>query len=149
MPVVNENDATATDEISFGDNDMLAAHVAVLCRARLLVLLTSAEGVFTAAPGTSGATLIEDGAGTRDAVFGAGSALGRGGMASKVGAAELASAGGIPAVIASGTADGVLRLREARFFRHLAAPRDTAQMQQTVAAQPIDRQPIDRQRTPR
>ena len=108
VPVVNENDATATDEISFGDNDMLAAHVAVLCRARLLVLLTSADGVFTAAPGSSGATLIEDGAGARAAVFGAGSPLGRGGMSSKVGAAELASAGGIPAVIASGTADGVL-----------------------------------------
>ena len=108
VPVVNENDATATDEISFGDNDMLAAHVAVLCRARLLVLLTSAEGVFTSPPGTSGATLIEDGAVARDAVFGAADALGRGGMASKVGAAELASAGGIPAVIASGTADGVV-----------------------------------------
>ena len=108
IPIVNENDATATDEISFGDNDMLAAHVAVLCRARLLVLLTSAEGVFTSPPGTSGATLIEDGAVARDAVFGAADALGRGGMASKVGAAELASAGGIPAVIASGTADGVV-----------------------------------------
>ena len=108
VPVVNENDATATDEISFGDNDMLAAHVAVLSRATLLVLLTSADGVFTAAPGTSDARLIEDGVAARDAVFGPGSALGRGGMASKVGAAELASAGGIPAVIASGTVDGVL-----------------------------------------
>jgi glutamate 5-kinase len=108
VPVVNENDATATDEISFGDNDMLAAHVAVLCRARLLVLLTSAEGVFSAPPGTPGATLIEDGALVRDAVFGSAGALGRGGMESKVGAAELASAGGVPAVIASGTADGVI-----------------------------------------
>ena len=45
VPVVNENDATATDEISFGDNDALAAQVAVLVRARLLVLLTSVAGV--------------------------------------------------------------------------------------------------------
>ena len=51
VPVVNENDATATDEISFGDNDALAAQVAVLARARLLVLLTSVEGVLTHAPG--------------------------------------------------------------------------------------------------
>lgn len=108
VPVVNENDATATDEIGFGDNDMLAAQVAVLCRARLLVLLTSAEGVLTAAPGTPGAALIADGAAARSAVFGAGSALGRGGMASKVGAAELAAAGGVPTAIASGTEPGVV-----------------------------------------
>ena len=50
VPVVNENDATATDEISFGDNDALAAQVAVLCGARLLVLLTSVDGVYTQAP---------------------------------------------------------------------------------------------------
>ncbi|HET8606591.1 MAG TPA: glutamate 5-kinase [Gaiellaceae bacterium] len=104
VPVVNENDATATDEIGFGDNDMLAAHVAVLCRARLLVLLTSAEGVLTA----PGGTLIADGAAARTATFGAATATGTGGMASKVGAAELASAGGVAAAIASGTADGVL-----------------------------------------
>ena len=56
MPVVNENDATATDEITFGDNDALAAQVAVLVRARLLVLLTEVEGVLTRAPGTPGAS---------------------------------------------------------------------------------------------
>ena len=62
VPVVNENDATATDEISFGDNDALAAQVAVLARARLLVLLTAVEGVLTGAPGSPGAALIADGA---------------------------------------------------------------------------------------
>src|SRR6267142_86523 len=46
VPVVNENDATATDEITFGDNDALAAQVAVLTRARLLVLLTEVDGVY-------------------------------------------------------------------------------------------------------
>jgi glutamate 5-kinase len=93
VPVVNENDATATDEISFGDNDALAAQVAVLLRARLLVLLTSVPGVLREG------VLIEDGAQARTAVFGAGSALGRGGMESKVAAAELAAGAGIPTVI--------------------------------------------------
>ena len=108
VPVVNENDATATDEISFGDNDALAAQVAVLCGARLLVLLTSVEGVYSHAPGTPGAALISEGGDVGAAAFGAGSPLGRGGMASKVQAAELAAAAGIATVIAGGTGGEVL-----------------------------------------
>jgi glutamate 5-kinase len=108
VPVVNENDATATDEITFGDNDALAAQVAVLLRARLLVLLTEVEGVYSRAPGTPGAQLIAEGARARDAALGAASPLGRGGMRSKVLAAELAAAAGIPTVIAAGTGDSVL-----------------------------------------
>ena len=50
VPVVNENDTTATDEITFGDNDFLAAQVAILLNARLLVLLTNIDGVLTADP---------------------------------------------------------------------------------------------------
>ena len=50
VPVVNENDTTATDEITFGDNDFLAAQVAILLDARLLVLLTNVDGLFTADP---------------------------------------------------------------------------------------------------
>ena len=102
VPIVNENDATATDEITFGDNDALAAQVAVLVRARLLVLLTEVEGVYTRAPGTPGAELVGDGAQARDAVLGEPSPLGRGGMQSKVLAAEMAAAAGIPSVIAAG-----------------------------------------------
>jgi glutamate 5-kinase len=102
VPVVNENDATATDEISFGDNDALAAQVAVLVRARLLVLLTSVPGVLREG------VLIEDGAAARSAVFGPGSALGRGGMESKVSAAEVAAGAGIATVIAGGAGEGVL-----------------------------------------
>ena len=102
VPVVNENDATATDEISFGDNDALAAQVAVLVRARLLVLLTSVPGVLREG------VLIEDGAAARSAVFGPGSPLGRGGMESKVAAAELAAGAGIATVIAAGTGKDVL-----------------------------------------
>jgi len=102
VPVVNENDATATDEISFGDNDALAAQVAVLVQARLLVLLTTVPGVLNEG------VLIEDGAAARSAVFGPGSALGRGGMESKVSAAEVAAGAGIATVIAGGEGEGVL-----------------------------------------
>ena len=102
VPVVNENDATATDEITFGDNDALAAQTAVLVRARLLVLLTNVPGVLTHTPGDSRAEVIPDGASARSAVFGPGARGGRGGIESKIAAAELAAAAGIPAVIAAG-----------------------------------------------
>jgi glutamate 5-kinase len=110
VPVVNENDATATDEISFGDNDALAAQVAVLLRARLLVLLTSVPGVLREG------VVITDGAEARSAVFDARSALGRGGMASKVAAAELAAGAGIPTVIGGdATLDELLAQGGTRF----------------------------------
>ena len=108
VPVVNENDATATDEITFGDNDALAAQVAVLLRARLLVLLSEVEGVYSRAPGTPGAELLAEGAQATEAALGATSPLGRGGMRSKVLAAELAAAAGIPTVIAGGAGESVL-----------------------------------------
>jgi glutamate 5-kinase len=106
LPVVNENDATATDEITFGDNDALAAQVAILVRARLLVLLTEVEGVYSRAPGEPGAELISEVAG--EAEIGVGTELGRGGMGSKVLAAQMASSAGIPTVIAAGDGDDVL-----------------------------------------
>jgi glutamate 5-kinase len=110
VPVVNENDATATDEITFGDNDALAAQVAVLTRARLLVLLTEVDGVYATHPAKGGgdAELLADGAAAPDATLGRGSTLGRGGMASKIAAARLAAAAGIPSVIASGRRGDVL-----------------------------------------
>jgi len=108
VPVVNENDATATDEITFGDNDALAAQVAVLVGARVLVLLTEVEGVYSRAPGTPGAELLQEGALAAEAELGASSALGRGGMGSKVLAAQMASAAGIPTVIAGGRGEDVL-----------------------------------------
>jgi glutamate 5-kinase len=127
VPVVNENDATATDEITFGDNDALAAQVAVLLRARLLVLLTEVAGVYSRAPGTPGAVLLEEGSRAGEAVLGAASPLGRGGMRSKVLAAELAAAAGIPTVIAGGTGDSVLEpivAGEPRGTRFAAAERN-------------------------
>jgi glutamate 5-kinase len=126
VPVVNENDATATDEITFGDNDALAAQVAVLLRARLLVLLTEVEGVYSRAPGTPGAELLAEGRHARDAALGEASPLGRGGMRSKVLAAELAAAAGIPTVIAGGTGESVLEpilAGEPRGTRFAAAER--------------------------
>jgi glutamate 5-kinase len=108
VPVVNENDVTATDEITFGDNDALAAQVAILVRARLLVLLTEVEGVYTRTPGTPGAELVTDGVAAEKATFGDSSRAGRGGMESKVLAARMASAAGIPTVIAGGAGEAVL-----------------------------------------
>jgi glutamate 5-kinase len=102
VPIVNENDATATDEISFGDNDALAAQVAVLLKARLLVLLTTVPGVLAEG------VVVADGAAARAVSFGPGSALGRGGMESKVAAAELAAGAGIATVIGDGTAAGAV-----------------------------------------
>jgi glutamate 5-kinase len=107
LPVINENDTTTTDEISFGDNDFLAAQVAVLTGADLLVLLTDTDGLYTADPRRDpGAVLVPEVTdfATLEAVkIGhAGSPLGSGGMRSKVVAAEMATAAGIEAVIASG-----------------------------------------------
>jgi len=113
VPVVNENDTTATDEITFGDNDFLSAQLAILMHARLLVLLTDTDGLFTADPRHNpDAKLIEvvdDVAeleryeiGDRTSPFGSG------GMRSKVAAAEMASTSGIPAVICNGTTEGSL-----------------------------------------
>ena len=108
VPVINENDATATDEITFGDNDALAAHVATLVSARLLVLLTEVDGVYTRAPGSPGAELIQDGREVHAAELGAKTSLGKGGMQSKLVAAEMAASAGIPTVIARGDGSEVL-----------------------------------------
>jgi glutamate 5-kinase len=114
VPVVNENDTTATDEITFGDNDFLAAQVAIMLEARLLVLLTDTDGLHSADPRRSDdAQLIAE---VRDPAelerYEIGehtSPLGLGGMRSKVRAAEMAGAAGIPAVICNGTVGGQLR----------------------------------------
>jgi len=113
VPVINENDTTATDEISFGDNDFLAAQVAILLGAELLLLLTDAEGLFTADPSAQPeAELIRE-VSQFDSLEGmeighATSPLGSGGMRSKVVAAEMATAAGIATMIASGLEPGVI-----------------------------------------
>lgn len=108
VPVVNENDTTTTDEISFGDNDFLAAQLAILLRADRLVLLTVTDGIFTADPRSDPAAarvpLVEDFEALASAaqIGHETSALGSGGMRSKVVACEMATAAGIPAAIGSG-----------------------------------------------
>ena len=107
VPVINENDTTTTDEISFGDNDFLAAQVAILLGAELLLLLTDAEGLFTADPRTDPQAKLVTEVNSFDEletleIGHATSPLGSGGMRSKVVAAEMATAAGIPTVVASG-----------------------------------------------
>jgi glutamate 5-kinase len=113
VPVINENDTTTTDEISFGNNDFLAAQVAILLGAELLLLLTDAEGVFTADPRSNVDAQLVAEVSDFEALEGleighATSPLGSGGMRSKVVAAEMATAAGIPAVIASGLTPGTI-----------------------------------------
>ena len=107
LPVINENDTTATDEISFGDNDFLAAQVAMLVGADELILLTDIDGLHSADPRQRpDARLIEevaDMAALADLQIGhTTSPLGSGGMRSKVVAADMATAAGIATTICSG-----------------------------------------------
>lgn len=118
VPVVNENDTVACDELRFGDNDTLAALVANLVEANLLVILTDQAGVFDCDPRVNpGARLIADAdaghGGLREAASSASSSgLGSGGMATKVRAAELAARSGTYTWIVSG--------RETRILEQLA-----------------------------
>jgi len=113
LPIVNENDTVADDEIRFGDNDRLAALVAHMLRAEMLLLLTDTQGLFTSDPRVDeGASLIEEvvevDAALERAAGGAGTARGSGGMASKLAAAKIAAWSGVRAVIASAAAADVV-----------------------------------------
>jgi glutamate 5-kinase len=114
VPIVNENDAIADDELRFGDNDRIAALVSHLIAADVLVLLTDTVGLFTADPRLDPtATLVLEVA-ADDPVMGvragaSGSNRGSGGMASKLTAARIASWSGVQAVIAQADRPGVLR----------------------------------------
>jgi glutamate 5-kinase len=112
IPIVNENDTVATEEIRFGDNDRLAALVAHLVNADALVLLSDIDGLYTADPRRRGGT-----PGRRDAALvaeinseadleqvrlaGSGSAIGTGGMTTKIEAARIATGAGIPVLLAA------------------------------------------------
>jgi glutamate 5-kinase len=113
VPVVNENDASADDEIRFGDNDRIAALVAHLVAADLLVLLTDAPGLLTADPRIDHqASLIEEilevDHELEQVAGGTGSDRGSGGMASKLAAAKIAAWSGVRVVIAGADRPGVL-----------------------------------------
>jgi glutamate 5-kinase len=113
VPIVNENDAIADDEIRFGDNDRLAALVAHLMHAELLVLLTDTTGLFNADPRLNAdATLIEEVTRVDHALEqvagGPGTESARGGMASKLAAAKMAAWSGVRTVIAAAERPAVL-----------------------------------------
>ena len=121
VPVVNENDAVATDEIRFGDNDRLAALVAHLVRADALVLLSDVDGLYDGDPRSGSSSLIPEVPAVADlgdvAMGGAGSSVGTGGMASKVDAARIATAAGIPVILGSSAAAAdLLRGEGGTFF---------------------------------
>jgi glutamate 5-kinase len=106
VPIVNENDTVATEEIRFGDNDRIAALVAALVHADLLVLLSDVDGLYTGAPGRPGSRRIDEVRGEHDLtdvrIGRAGRAgVGTGGMVTKVEAARIATGAGIPVVLTS------------------------------------------------
>ena len=113
VPIINENDVVATEEIKIGDNDNLSALVANLIDADLLVLLTDQAGLYTADPRRhASATLIAEVPVISDDILalaaGAGTARGTGGMMTKLQAARLATESGIAVLMAGGTIDNVL-----------------------------------------
>ena len=108
VPVINENDAVGVEEILFGDNDSLSAEVAVLANADLLVLFSDIDGLYDKDPHKNSDAKIIPLVTKVDAALyalagGAGSKLGTGGMTTKLHAAEIAMAKGIPMVITNGT----------------------------------------------
>ncbi|HEX8306376.1 MAG TPA: glutamate 5-kinase, partial [Jatrophihabitans sp.] len=110
VPIVNENDTVATQEIRFGDNDRLAALVAHLVRADALVLLSDIDGLYTADPRKPGAALIEQVSDPEQLatvrVSGRSSDVGTGGMSTKIDAALIAGGAGIPVLLSHADAVG-------------------------------------------
>ena len=130
IPIINENDTVTTEEIKFGDNDTLGALVANLIEADVLVILTDQQGLYTADPRKDPtATLVQEAIAGEAALEvmagGAGSAIGRGGMLTKILAAKRAARSGAHTVIASGReADVLIRLaRGERIGSQLVAHR--------------------------
>ena len=107
VPVINENDSVATQEIRFGDNDRLAARVAQAARASAVLLLSDVDGLYDRNPAEPGAQLLAEVRGVTSEIHamatgGSSSGMGSGGMTSKLQAAEIADLAGIALVIGSG-----------------------------------------------
>jgi glutamate 5-kinase len=133
VPVVNENDAVATDEIRMGDNDRLAALVAHLVGADLLVLLTDVEGLYDAPPGTPGAVLVPEVTSplefTDFTLRGSASDVGSGGMASKLEAARIAAGAGVEVLLAAAAdVERVLGHCDTGTHVHAFGPRITSRL---------------------
>jgi glutamate 5-kinase len=143
LPIVNENDTVATDEIRFGDNDRLAALVAHLVHADLLVLLSDVDGLYDGHPATRGSSLIADVALADDLagvkVGSAGvSGVGTGGMRTKLDAARIATAAGIPVVLTSAdqAAEALAAERVGTWFQAATRRRPTRQLWLAHATEP-------------
>ena len=113
LPIINENDTIATDEIKVGDNDTLSALVAVSVAAELLVILSDVDGLYSADPHKDeSARLLTEVRGVskeiEDLAGGTGSALGTGGMKTKIHAAQICTKGGCDMVIANGKSPALL-----------------------------------------
>ena len=113
LPIINENDTVATEELTIGDNDTLSAIVSVSARSDLLILLSDIDGLFTENPKDNpNAELIHEVSDITPEIIalagGKGSSLGTGGMATKLKAASIANAAGIDMVIANGSDPDVL-----------------------------------------
>lgn len=113
IPIINENDTVATDEIRFGDNDTLGALVANLVEADALIILTDQQGLFSKDPRHhDDAELIHDANASNSdilAMAGDGGTLGRGGMRTKITAAQFAARSGATTIIASGSVENILQ----------------------------------------
>jgi glutamate 5-kinase len=112
VPIINENDTVATDELKFGDNDNLAALICNLAGADLLILLTDADGLYEQDPREHPEarllTLVPSIDAQVEKAAGKSGILGRGGMITKLSAAKKAGAAGLPVLIANGLAPGIL-----------------------------------------
>lgn len=109
VPVINENDAIADDEIKFGDNDRLSAHVASLCRAGKLIILSGIDGLLTKLDGTGEVIReVTDLAVVRGLAQGTTGRTNVGGMTTKLLAAEIAAETGCATVVANGRTPGIL-----------------------------------------
>jgi len=114
IPIINENDSVALDEIKFGDNDTLAALVAGLVEADLLIILSDIEGLFSKNPKSNKdaelISLVKEVTPDLERIAGGiGSSYGSGGMITKIRAAKICSFSGIPLVIANSRKENVLR----------------------------------------
>lgn len=113
VPIINENDTVSIEELKFGDNDTLSAHVAALIHADLLILLTDVDGLYTSDPHRDSTarrleTIEHIGADIEDMARSTAGKTGTGGMRSKISAAKLATASGVPVFICSSADDGIL-----------------------------------------
>jgi glutamate 5-kinase len=132
VPVVNENDCTATEELCFGDNDTLAAKIAAKINADLLIILTDIDGLYNKNPGEHGnAVLVADVPEITPEIErmagGAGSIAATGGMRTKIAAAKIACAAGVPVVVTNGHFENVIHgVIEGTLPRTLFLPSNTA-----------------------